>query len=248
MSRRHPIRRSKSSHLTQVTSQVHNPTIETAAPDATIAVTETVSVDQVIFDGGNVRRRDDRAEAAIENSIKQYGPARSIVLDGSGIVRAGNGTLKGFIATGGTEILKVHAGPNQLVAVVRDDWSPVEATGYAIADNQIATKATWDYQGLGATIKSLTESGHEIAALGFEAHELEPILAANWTPAPLGELPSSAGSKPPSTDGSHSVSFSAETWETIADAVAEMREAKGNLDLTEAQCLELICADYLLPR
>ena len=204
------------------------------------AITETVSIDTLVPDAANVRRRDDRAKAAIANSIVEFGPARSIVLDGKDIVRAGNGTLEGFIASGGTEILKVRPGPNQLVAVVRDDWSTVDATGYAIADNQIATKATWDYQALGETIKSLDAEGFSISGLGFEAHELEPILAADWTPAAIGELPDSHDE---GDEKSHSIEFSSSAWQTIVDAVATMREAKANLDLTERNALELICAD-----
>ena len=65
-----------------------------------------------------------RRPSSANSAVKQFGPARSIVVDGKDIVRAGNGTLEAFVANGGTEILKVHPGPNQLVAVVRD-WSAV---------------------------------------------------------------------------------------------------------------------------
>ncbi len=76
-----------------------------------------VPVDSLISDAANVRRRDDRANRAIDASLAQFGPARSIVVDGQQIVRAGNGTLERFARAGGTEVLLVKPKPGQLVAV-----------------------------------------------------------------------------------------------------------------------------------
>jgi len=209
----------------------------------------TVPIGDLVPDAANVRRRDDRAKGALEASVRQFGPARSIVIDSRDIVRAGNGTLEAFQAAGGTVVLVVKPGPNQLVAVQRDDWSRTEAVGYSLADNRVGELADWDYQGLGDVIRALEADKFDVSTLGWQPHELEPILAADWAPVELGELPSAGGSEPDQdNEHGHAVRFDAACWETVGAAIAERRELAQNAELTEAQCLELICADFLVPR
>lgn len=136
---------------------------------------QRVSIADLIPDAANVRRRDDRAKTVLANSLRQFGPARSIVLDGQDIVRAGNGTLEAFAANGGTEILVIEPAAGQLVAVRRPDWSAVEATAYAIGDNRTSELASWDDVALGDTLGALKADGRDLDELGFTADELETI-------------------------------------------------------------------------
>jgi ParB-like chromosome segregation protein Spo0J len=140
---------------------------------------EVVPIESLTPDAANVRRRGERAKKSLAASLKQFGPARSIVLDGKDIVRAGNGTLEAAQAAGCTEVLKVRAKPGQLVAVVRDDWSPSEATGYAIADNQLATLAEWNEEGLSEQLESLQSEGFDLDAIGFTEAEIGDLIGGD---------------------------------------------------------------------
>jgi ParB-like chromosome segregation protein Spo0J len=151
------------------------PTVAKAPPPVVVPTVRTVAIDSLIPDAGNVRRRDARATATLEASLRQFGPARSIVVDGKGIVRAGNGTLEAAQAAGSTEVLVVRPGPGQVVAVERADWSPTEATAYAIGDNRTSELATWDAVGLVEQLRSLQSEDFDLGNVGFSVDELDAL-------------------------------------------------------------------------
>jgi ParB-like chromosome segregation protein Spo0J len=197
---------------------------------------ETVPIDSIHVDPANVRVHPERNLATIKASLARFGQQKPLVVDGDGIVRAGNGTLEAARALGW-----------ETVNVVRTPLTGSEATAYAIADNRTAELAEWAYEDLGNVIRSLQAEDFDISVLGFVDHELEPILAANWSPLALEELP---GEQDTGTEQAkpHAVIFSAEAWETIQDAVGLKRDQQQNAELTESQCLELICAGFLTPQ
>ena len=146
-------------------------------PQAAEAATMTVvAVDELVPDAANVRRRDERANRALDASLAQFGPGRSIVVDGEKIVRAGNGTLERFAAAGGTEVLLVRPKPGQIVAVHRPEWTPTQATGYAIADNRLGDLATNDELELAEILKSLQSEEFDLEAAGYTEHEVDDLL------------------------------------------------------------------------
>lgn len=55
--------------------------------------TERVTVASLLFDPANVRKHGERNLDAIKASLARFGQQKPIVVDGDGIVRAGNGTL-----------------------------------------------------------------------------------------------------------------------------------------------------------
>ena len=138
---------------------------------------QVVRLDTLIPDAANVRRRGDRAKKSLDASLRQFGPGRSIVLDGKDVIRAGNGTLEAAQAwAASTRCLIVEPKPNQLVAVRRSDWTATEATGYAIADNRLAELAEWDEEGLANQLESLQAEGFDLDSLGFTEAELAEYL------------------------------------------------------------------------
>jgi hypothetical protein len=146
-----------------------------AATTKAPAAVREVPVGELIPDRANVRIRDDRAKATILASLKQFGPARSIVLDGKGIVRAGNGTLEQYAAAGGKDVLIVEPKPGQLVAVRRADWSAAEGTQYAIADNRSSELADWDRE-LASVLDALRTDSANLTAIGFDDGEIDKLL------------------------------------------------------------------------
>ena len=143
----------------------------------TAAAVTVVAVDSLVPDAGNVRKRGEKARGALGASLRQFGPGRSIVLDGQDVVRAGSGTLEAAIHEGITEVLVVEPKPGQLVAVKRSDWTPAQAAGYAVADNRIAELAEWDEPGLARTLESFRSEDLDLAGIGFSDDEADALLA-----------------------------------------------------------------------
>jgi ParB-like chromosome segregation protein Spo0J len=150
---------------------------------------EVVSIESLTPDAANVVRRDDRARKSLAASLRQFGPARSIVLDGKGIIRAGNGTVEAAQEAGCTEVLIVKPKPGQLVAVQRDDWSPTEATAYGVADNRLGDLKTYDDGALAGVLESLGAEGFNLDAIGFTADEIEELIGGDQDAIAEGDFP-----------------------------------------------------------
>src|SRR5947209_16978379 len=83
---------------------------EHASDAATI---EVVPLSDLIRDASNVRLHPAKNQRAIGSSLAQFGPARSVVIDASGVVRAGNGTVEQAIEAGVMDVLIVDPAPGQ---------------------------------------------------------------------------------------------------------------------------------------
>jgi hypothetical protein len=139
--------------------------------------TETVSLSSLTLDPANVRQHPERNKQATEASLKRFGAARSIVVDGKGVVRAGNGTVEAARAAGIDKAIVVDADGDQLVVVRRKDWSPSEATAYAIADNRVAEHATWEETGLAEVLRSLQSEDFDLSAVGYTSTEVDSLIS-----------------------------------------------------------------------
>jgi len=125
--------------------------------------TERVTVASLLFDPANVRKHGERNLDAIKASLARFGQQKPIVVDGDGIVRAGNGTLMAAKALGWHEI-----------EIVRTNLRGSEATAYAIADNRTAELAEWDEGALAEQLAALQIDDEALAAAtGFDASEIE---------------------------------------------------------------------------
>jgi len=144
--------------------------------------TERVPIDSVSLDPANVRRHGERNLATIKASLSRFGQQKPIVVDGDGIVRAGNGTWTAAKALGWKEI-----------TVVRTALKGAEATAYAIADNRTAELAEWDDDSLAQTLAALQiEDEALLEATGFDPKELEALtgvgdVVENEVPEPPAE-------------------------------------------------------------
>src|SRR4051812_25026478 len=116
-------------------------------------VIEEIEISSLSSDPANVRRHSPRNIDAIKASLRRFGQQRPIVVDGNGIVRAGNGTLAAAVALDWRRI-----------KIIRTDLTGAEATAYAIADNR-----TGDPE-IGSTFDSLALA-EVLAALQAEDGE-----------------------------------------------------------------------------
>ena len=130
--------------------------------------TESISVGELLNDPANVRQHGARNLETIKASLARFGQQKPIVVDGNGVVVAGNGTLAAARELGWQE---VH--------VVRSGLTGSDRTAYAIADNRTAELAEWDDAALAEQLSALAIDDAELlAAAGYDPGELEALADA----------------------------------------------------------------------
>ena len=128
---------------------------------------EKVKIADISQDPANARKHGAKNIETIIASLRRFGQQKPIVIDSSGIVRAGNGTLEAAKLLGWDSI-----------DAIRTELKGSEATAYAIADNRTAELAEWDDDILAATLQGLvTDDEDLLEAAGFDEDELADLLA-----------------------------------------------------------------------
>jgi hypothetical protein len=98
-------------------------------------------------------------------SLRRFGQQKPIVVDKSGVVRAGNGTLEAARRLGWETI---EAAVSELTGS--------EMTAYAIADNRTAELAEWDEEMLSATLEALQfEDEAMLEVAGFTDADIKQL-------------------------------------------------------------------------
>lgn len=139
----------------------------------------TRKVSELASDPANARKHDDRNIEAIKASLQRFGQQKPIVVDSSGVVRAGNGTLQAAKALGW-----------ETIECVVTDLKGAEATAYAIADNRSAELAEWDDDVLTATLQSLADEDPSLLVdAGFDEKELAKLVAQTAEPLEDDDVP-----------------------------------------------------------
>jgi DNA modification methylase len=114
-------------------------------------------------------RLNDPAVDAVARSIQAYGFNNPIITDEQLNIAAGHTRLKAAIKLG-LETVPVIRVPGLI---------GTKFTGYAIADNQTATIATWDDDVLKQLVAALNEDdSFDLLDLGFDEHALSVLLEA----------------------------------------------------------------------
>lgn len=127
---------------------------------------ESSPIAELSADPANARTHGERNIDAIKASLRRFGQQKPIVVDSSGVVRAGNGTLEAAQALGW-----------DAVDIVRTPLQGSEATAYAIADNRSSELAEWDEEVLAAILEGLQFDDPELlAAAGFDQSDLDALL------------------------------------------------------------------------
>lgn len=145
-------------------------------------------IDQLHPDPANVRLHGDRNLAAIASSLARFGQMKPIVVQRSTmVVRAGNGTLLAARKLGWTQIA---------ASVV--EMTDTEATSYAIADNRTAELAEWQTEDLLAQLEALRNDDENLfAATGFDAEDLDRLMAELDAESPLPKVDDEGPEAPP---------------------------------------------------
>jgi len=132
--------------------------------------------DELTFDVRNANKGTDRGRNLLEQSIKELGAGRSILVDKDGNVIAGNKTLAAA-RKAGLKIRLIPTNRDELVVVQRGDLNLNDTIGearrLAYLDNRIAElDLDWDAQILAED----AASGLDVDSLGFLDKELQHLL------------------------------------------------------------------------
>lgn len=159
---------------------------------------EKVKIEDLSPDPANVRKHSSKNLAAIRASLRRFGQQKPIVVDGDGIVRAGNGTLAAATELGWTHI-----------DVVKTELTGPDAVAYAIADNRTAELAEWDGEGLQAILRGFDDQ--TVEDVGFSVQDIQMLSEKVFAQdAQRSELSSDSSSL-----SDDAVPFSAEEEETM---------------------------------
>lgn len=203
-----------------------------------MAKTETIDLASIELDPENAREHDETNMEAITKSLRRFGAGRSVVLDGSNVVRAGNGTIEAARAAGFDKLIVIEPEKGALVAVKRADWSEQEAKGYGVADNRASELAKWNLPGLQSIIDSMPEADRD--SLGFTSQDMEALLGQfDIAPTDLPDMDSG--------DPEHSQMtfvFTAEEAVIVGEAIKKAAELGLSAAGKKGQALAAICFEF----
>lgn len=134
------------------------------------------SISDLVPDRNNANKGTERGRYLVEASLREVGAGRSIVVDRSGRIVAGNKTLEAWADVGG-DIVVVPTKGDKLVVVQREDLDLSDDTGQArklaYYDNRAGEiSLAWDAEQLLADLNA----GVDLSAM-FRDEELDAILA-----------------------------------------------------------------------
>lgn len=122
-------------------------------------------------DRENRRRHNPRNVGMIEDSLQEVGAGRSIVLDESGTILAGNATVEAAGNVGIERVRIIETDGNEIIAVRRSNLSAAQKKRLALYDNRTAELADWDIDQIALDVAA----GDNLDGIFYEV-ELEDLL------------------------------------------------------------------------
>ena len=121
-------------------------------------------MEKIKFDRRNYRRHSDSNKQMIRQSLEECGAGRSVLIDNTGELIAGNGVYEQAQKLG-LPVRVVESDGSELVVVKRTDLAPADAKRkkLALVDNAIADHVEWNVEQI-----EVDFSVPEIKALGIE--------------------------------------------------------------------------------
>jgi DNA modification methylase len=119
----------------------------------------------------NARTHSESQVAQIAASIAEFGFVTPCLVGSDGVLVAGHGRLAA------AQKLGIATVP----VVVLDHLTPTQRRALVIADNRLAENAGWDDAMLQVELTALQDENFDLSLLGFDADELQAILAGEET-------------------------------------------------------------------
>ena len=121
-------------------------------------------IERLIPYANNPRLHSEADLDKIVAAILKWGWTLPILVDEQGNVLAGALRLRAAI----------RLGLKDIPVIVARGWSEEEKRAYRLADNQLATRASWDFELLSNELRDLKFGGFDLGLTGFEPDQLEP--------------------------------------------------------------------------
>lgn len=122
--------------------------------------------DSLIPYANNSRTHSEQQVGQIAASLKEFGWANPILLDGENGIIAGHGRLLAAQKLGQTEVPTIELA----------HLSDTQKRAYVIADNKLALNAGWDNEMLILEMQTLQRAGYGMDVLGFDDAELKNLF------------------------------------------------------------------------
>ena len=137
-------------------------------PDATRLKIVYRKTDELIPYAGNARTHSEKQITQIAASIRKFGFANPVLVDGDGIIIAGHGRVAAA----------KRIGVDMVPTIELAHLSEAERRAYVIADNRLAELAGWDREILRIEFQALSdlELDFDLEITGFETAELDLLL------------------------------------------------------------------------
>jgi len=116
----------------------------------------------------NIARLHSEADLdKLAAAIRKWGWTTPVLVDEEGSLLAGQ--LRFAVAA--------KLGLKSIPVIVARGWSQAEKRAYRLADNQLAARASWDFEQLRNELQELGFAGFDVSLIGFEPDQLETVLA-----------------------------------------------------------------------
>lgn len=150
---------------------------------------ESIDLAELTPDSRNARKHGERNLQQLEQSLSELGAARSIVVDETGTILAGNATVQAAEKAGIAKVRVIDIDGTELVAVRRSNLSPEQKTRLALLDNRTAEIAEWDTNVLAALadefdLSAIWDQDELADLLDRDLETIEPLTDPDDIPEP----------------------------------------------------------------
>src|ERR1700730_2461216 len=125
------------------------------------------AIERLIPYANNARLHSEGDIDKLADSFRRWGWTNPVLVDEHGVLIAGHGWVRAAGKLGVTSIP---------VSVARG-CGEEEKRAYRMADNQLAARASWDFEQLRNEVQELGFAGFDVGLIGFEPDQLEIVLA-----------------------------------------------------------------------
>jgi DNA modification methylase len=124
-------------------------------------------IERLILYANNPRLHSEGDLDKIAAAILKWGWTMPVLVDEDGVLLAGHARLGGA----------ARLGLKSIPVIVARGWSEEEKRAYRLADNQLAARASWDFERLSNELRDLDFADFDLGLIGFDSDRLETILA-----------------------------------------------------------------------
>src|SRR5258707_7012146 len=124
-------------------------------------------IERLIPYANNPRLHSQADLEKLAAAIRKWGWTTPVLVDEEGVLIAAHARVAAA----------PRAGVTSIPVIVARGWSEEEKRAYRLADNQLAARASWDFEQLRNELQGLGFDGFDLGLIGFEPDRLEDILA-----------------------------------------------------------------------